>query len=92
MNEIVKVENQVIERNENVQVFSNKIFGSLQVFVINNEPWFLVKDVAEALGYPQTATLTRRLDDDEKGVQILHTLGGAQELVVINESGLYSSV
>lgn len=56
------------------------------------EPWFVATDVAEALGYSETAAMTRSLDDDEKGLQIVQTLGGNQEMTIINESGLYSAI
>lgn len=60
--------------------------------MIDGEPWFVAKDVAEILGYENSRTMTRRLDDEEKGVQKLHTLGGDQEVTVINESGLYNAI
>ncbi|MEM9424798.1 MAG: Bro-N domain-containing protein, partial [Spirochaetota bacterium] len=58
----------------------------------DGEPWFVAKDVAEILGYSDTQAMTRSLDEDEKGVQTLHTLGGNQELTLISESGLYSAI
>lgn len=63
-----------------------------RVININNDPWFVAKDVADILEYSDSRVMTRRLDDDEKGVQILHTLGGDQEMTVINESGLYNAI
>lgn len=77
--------------------------NELQVFNFNGadvrtnrdekgDPWFVAKDVAEILGYENSRTMTRRLDEDEKGVQKLHTPGGDQEMTVINESGLYSAI
>ena len=55
--------------------------------------WFVAKDVCDALGYgnPRQALATH-LDDDEKGVTNLDTLGGRQSVSVINESGLYALV
>ncbi len=59
--------------------------------VINGEKiWFIAKDIADVLGYSDTQVMTRRLDDDEKGMQNLETLGGIQQVSTINESGLYS--
>lgn len=66
--------------------------SEVRVLKINDQPWFVAKDIAEILGYENSRTMTRRLDDDEKGVQNLHTLGGIQELTVINESGLYNAI
>lgn len=76
----------------NIQRFD---FNGTAVRVIKDdqgEPWFVAKDVAEILDYENSRTMTRRLDDDEKGVQKLHTPGGEQEMTVISESGLYSAI
>lgn len=61
--------------------------------LINDEPYFVGKDVAEILGYknPRDA-VNKHVDDEDKGVAKCDTLGGVQELTVINESGLYSLV
>lgn len=58
----------------------------------DGEPRWVAADVAKVLGYSATAAMTRSLDDDEKGVQNLHTPGGEQELATITESGLYSVI
>lgn len=58
----------------------------------SDEPWFVANDVARILGYSATSAMTRRLDEDEKGVRDLHTPGGEQSMAVINESGLYSAI
>lgn len=65
---------------------------NVRVLQINNEPWFVAKDVATILGFDHTPTMTRTLDDDEKGVHIVHTPGGLQQMTVINEPGLYSAI
>lgn len=54
--------------------------------------WFVAKDVCSALGYENTSNALRGLDYDEKGALILPTLGGEQENLTINESGLYSLI
>lgn len=61
--------------------------------VINDEPWFVGKDVAEALGYsnPRKAIIDH-VDEDDKGVTKCDTPGGMQDLIVINESGLYALI
>lgn len=74
-----------------LSIFQNhdlKIRGGL----INGEPFFVASDIAKALGYNEATDLARRLDDDEKGVQKMQTLGGVQNVTVINESGLYSAI
>ncbi len=62
--------------------------------LINSEPWFVGKDVAEALGYSKArnAIATHIDSEDKKYAPIQGTLGGVQEMTVINESGLYSLV
>lgn len=76
-----------------LQIFENPEFGSIRTITINNEPWFVGKDVAEALGYsnPRDA-LKKHVDPEDKGVANCDTLGGSQELTIINESGVYSLV
>lgn len=70
--------------------------AAVRTVVINGEPWFVAKDVCAAIGITwkgsdSTGPL-RELDDDEKGMQNLHTLGGEQQLLEINESGLYAAI
>ena len=52
----------------------------------------MTKDFAEVLGYRDAANMTRNLDDEDKGTQIVGTLGGTQNMTIINESGLYGAV
>lgn len=76
-----------------IQVFNNPEFGEIRTVEINNEPWFVGKDIAQALGYKETAKAIRdRVDTEDKGVSNLDTPGGMQELTIINESGLYALV
>lgn len=76
-----------------LQVFNNEEFGQVRTVTIDNEPYFVGKDVAEILGYGNTRqALKTNVDDEDKGVHRMDTLGGTQELVVINESGLYSLI
>ena len=73
--------------------FNNPEFGTIRTVSIGTEPWFLGKDVAEALGYtnPRKAMLDH-VDEEDKVVTKCDTLGGAQLMTVINESGLYSLI
>ena len=76
----------------NLQVFNNQDF-SIRVLEIDNEPWFVGKEVASILGYSNTRdALKKRVDEEDKGVAKRDTLGGKQETVIINESGLYSLI
>ena len=58
----------------------------------NGEPWFVLKDVCGILGIRNTADTYNRLDDDEKGVGQIDTLGGMQIVNIVNESGLYNVI
>ena len=73
----------------NLEIFKNEEFGEVRTILINNEPYFVGKDVAKILGYsnPRKA-LIDHVDSEDKGVTKCDTLGGMQELTVINESGL----
>lgn len=75
----------------NLKIFENPRFGKVRAVPVDGEPWFVGKDVAEALGYsnPRKA-LSDHVDTDDKGVTKCDTLGGTQEMTIINESGLYS--
>ena len=68
-----------------------KTFNESEIRIIENdgEPWFVAKDVAEALEISRTHDAIRRLDEDEKGADTIRTPGGDQEMTVINEAGVY---
>ena len=59
---------------------------------IKGEPWFVAADLASVLEYRNAPDMTRSLDDDEKGTQIVRTPGGDQEMTIISESGLYAAI
>ena len=73
-----------------ITVFENEEFGAVRTATINGEPWFVANDVCAILEIDRTQT--RRLDDDEKGVYLIHTLGGDQKMSIVNEFGLYSLI
>lgn len=76
-----------------IKIFNNKEFGNIRTVNIDGEPWFVGKDVAEALGYSNSRkALADHVRDDDKGVTKCDTLGGKQDLTVINESGLYALI
>lgn len=78
-----------------LQIFNNAEFGQVRTLTINNEPWFVGKDVAEALGYtnPRKAIIDH-VDKEDKtdGVTIRDSMGRSQHAVLINESGLYALI
>lgn len=66
---------------------------NIRTVIINEEPYFVGKDVADVLGYSNTQkAILNHVDEEDKGVTKWDTLGGKQELIVINESGLYSLI
>jgi prophage antirepressor-like protein len=64
--------------------------SQVRTILQDGEPWFVAKDVCDILEIDSTQT--RRLDDDEKGLCSIQTLGGSQEVLAVNEPGLYSLV
>lgn len=67
--------------------------SNIRTLLIENEPYFVGKDVAEVLGYSNNRkALADHVDEEDKGVTKCDTLGGKQNLTVINESGLYSLI
>ena len=74
-----------------IQVFDNGEFGSIRALLDGNgEPCFVTKDVLGILELDRTAL--RKLDDDEKGVDLIHTPGGNQEVSIVTEPGFYKLV
>lgn len=76
-----------------LQIFNNEEFGTVRTVTIDNEPWFVGKDVAEALGYKNTRqALATNVMDEDKGVHSVDTPSGIQQMTIINESGLYALI
>ena len=77
-----------------IQIFKNNEFGEVRTMLIDNEPYFVGKDVAEVLGYtnPHKALRDHVDTEDTRTERFVHPLGGEQETKVINESGLYSLI
>lgn len=75
-----------------LKIFENEQFGTIQVIEKDGEPWFVAAGVCRALELGEVHVAMRRLDDDEKGRCSIPTPGGTQEMTIINEPGLYSLV
>lgn len=78
-----------------LEIFKNREFGEIRTVVINAEPWFVGKDIAEVLGYSNSRkAILDHVDDEDKidGVTIRDSIGRDQAAVVINESGLYALI
>lgn len=75
------------------QTFENSEFGTVRAMRgEDGEPCFVASDIAKALGYGDATHMTRRLDDDEKGLRLVETPGGEQQMTVITEAGMYSAI
>lgn len=76
-----------------LQVFTNPEFGQVRTVTIEEEPWFVGKDVAVALGYESPrAAVSKKVDPEDKGVSEMETPSGKQQMTIINESGLYALI
>lgn len=79
-----------------LQIFKNEEFGEIRTVQLNNETYFVGKDVARALGYGEGKSLNNAIAnhvaEEDKGVTELMTPGGKQNMTVINESGLYALI
>ena len=77
--------------NDNtIKMFADERFGTVRVLSIDGEPWFVAKDILDMLGLDRT--VLRKHDEDEKGVDTIHTPGGDQRVSIVSESGFYSLV
>ena len=91
------VNNQSLKRNRKMTTqtqlstfnFESK---SIRTLAINNEPWFVAKDLCNAINISNYRDAIERLDDDEKGVALTDTLGGQQEMNIVSESGMYTLI
>ena len=78
----------------NIEIFKNEEFGEIRTLIINDDPWFVGKDVADALGYERSTKAIRDHVDAEDidEVPIQDSIGRMQNTPLINESGLYSLI
>lgn len=74
-------------------IFQNPEFGQVRTITRDGEPWFVGVDVCNALGYSNSRkAIHDHVDNDDKGVTKSDTPGGKQNVVIINESGLYALI
>lgn len=76
-----------------IQIFNSPEFGEIRTVIIDGDPWFVGRDIANALGYvkPQNA-VRNNVDKEDARIESTLTNGGAQNTLVVNESGLYSLI
>lgn len=90
-----KDEARYSEQNTNgLKIFNNEEFGNIRTVVVDGEPWFVGKDIAEALGYvkARNAISAHVAEEDRKDAPIQGILGGTQQMSIINESGMYALI
>lgn len=76
-----------------MQIFKSSDFGEVRTVTIDNELWFVGKDVADILGYSNTRdSLARHVEEEDKADVVIHDGSQNRSMSAINESGLYSLV
>lgn len=84
--------NTINNANE-VQVFHNANFGQVRSMMIDGEPWFVGRDVAEVLGYENVRnTIPKYVEEEDKLCTQIRYAGQNRKVTIINESGLYSLI
>lgn len=78
--------------NNNVEKFLSEVFGEVRVEKDNFKLWFCAGDIAKVLNFSSTQKITDKVDDEDKDYRTWVTLGGKQNMVCINESGLYQAI
>lgn len=78
--------------NENEVRVWNYESSEVRTVQVNGEPWFVLADVCKVLEISNSRNISSRLEPDEKGVTLVDTLGGTQQMTIINESGLYTVI
>jgi len=85
--------NEITTMSNNVTIFENPEFGSVRSLIVNGDPYFVGKDVAEALGYRDTSdALKKHVYDEDKLTRRFTDSGQSRNMYIINESGLYSLI
>ena len=78
---------------QELQIFKNKELGEIRTILIDNQPYFVGKDVAETLGYTNTnKAIKDHVDEEDKLTERIVMSGQNREVILINESGLYSLI
>lgn len=78
---------------DNLQIFENTEFGKIRTVQLNNETYFVGKDVADILGYQNgSRDINRHVDEEDKHKIMLFDGNQDKETIIINESGLYSLI
>lgn len=77
----------------NLKVFQNESLGQVRVMDLGGEPYFVLKDVCDALEIERGTRIAERLDEDEvRQTSVIDSVGRAQQTYIVNESGLYNVI
>lgn len=76
--------------NNEIKTFENNMFGTIRTIMIDDNIWFVAKDVSDILGYAQTSNMMKRIDDEDFISSVLDGMNAKS--ILINESGLYASI
>ena len=80
----------MLKIQNSIKVFENPVFGQIRMGMVDDEPWFVAKDISDKLGYAQTSNMMKRIDDEDFKSSVLD--GMNMKSLLINESGLYSAI
>lgn len=75
-----------------IRIFDNPDFGEVRTVVIDNEPWFVGKDLTKSLGFKNNTSAMRNVETEDKRACSISTPSGTQQMTMVNESGLYSLI
>ena len=82
-----------IMNNNEVKIFENEEFGKVRAVEVNGEPYFVGKDIADTLGYQNgSRDINRHVDEDDRRKFMIFDGNQDKEMIIINESGLYSLI
>ena len=76
-----------------LQIFNSVEFGTIRTVQVNNETWFVAKDITDNLGYQNgSRDITRHVDEEDRQIISLFISGQNRDVTIINESGMYALV
>ena len=82
---------ELFDASSALKLFENPQFR-VRVIMRCADPWFVAKDACDCLVITNVSQACQALDDDEKGICKVETLGGSQDMMLISESGLYTLI
>ena len=75
-----------------IQVINNSEFGEVRTVLIGDDVWFIAKDICDVLGLSDVSHAVEKLEDDEKLIRKIFVSGQNRDILIINESGLYTLI